>query len=297
VRGGRRQGGRRPGKPVVVTSETTPNRSVVAHPNGMLSMTSNPLPVRVKEHGAWTAINPSLRRTGAGTWAPVASPEPVVFSGGGGDPLVTITDPASGQHLSLSWPNPLPRPVISGPVALYRSVLPGIDLRLKANNTGYQETLVVRDAAAAADPGLWTLSFGVRVSSGLSLRGGPGGSLDAISGATGKAVFIAGQPQMWDSSKTQHFDLPATADYAGSGRVSLVPVSYQTGTTTGKITMSPPAAALTGPAVRYPAYIDPNFGSGVAPSYYSEVMRTDSGDTHTWNSTTNSTVVSRRPPG
>ena len=104
----------RTGKPAIVTSQTTATTSVVAHPNGMLSMTSNPLPVRVKLHGAWAAINPSLRRTGTGTWAPVASPEPVAFSGGGTGALVTITDPASGQHLSLSWPNPLPRPVISG---------------------------------------------------------------------------------------------------------------------------------------------------------------------------------------
>src|SRR5579863_2143975 len=79
---------RRTRRPVVVTAETTPTVQVTAHPDGLLSMTSNVFPVRVKVDGAWRAINPTLRRTASGWSAAVAS-VPVTFSPGGRGPLVT----------------------------------------------------------------------------------------------------------------------------------------------------------------------------------------------------------------
>src|SRR6185437_5619061 len=98
-------------------------------------------------------VNLRLERTAAGSWSPSVASVPVTFSGGGSGPLVRVTGPG-GQSVSLYWPGPLPRPVISGSVASYRNVLAGVDLRMKATATGYQETLVVRDAAAAASPAL-----------------------------------------------------------------------------------------------------------------------------------------------
>ncbi len=155
------------GKPVVVAAEMTPTVEVVAHPTGLLSMTSNVFPVRVKVRGAWRAINPALRRTADGAWAASAASVPVVFSGGGNGPLVTVADSA-GQKAALYWPAALPRPRVKGSVALYRHVLPGVDLRMEATGTGYQEALVVRDAAAAANPRLRSLSYRVRAGNGMA---------------------------------------------------------------------------------------------------------------------------------
>jgi hypothetical protein len=282
---------RRIGRPVVVASETTPTVEVQARPDGLLAMKSNVLPVRAKVHGVWRAINPVLRRTAAGAWAPTVASVPVRFSPGGTGPLVTVANSA-GRTVSLYWPAALPRPLIFGGVALYRHVLPGVDLRMEATGTGYQEALVVRSAAAAANPRLRSLSYVVKAGRGLVLRRGPGSSLGVIDARTGKLIFVVGRPQMWDSSHTQHFNIPATADTAGSGRVTQVPVSYRlAASSTATIVMAPPASALTGPRVRYPVYIDPEIVPGTA--YYVQVMVvTANRYTQKWNSTTGTTSQS-----
>jgi hypothetical protein len=264
----------RTGKPVVVAAETTPTVEVMARPSGLLSMTSNVLPVRANVDGVWRKLDANLRRTAGGSWAPAVASVPVRFSDGGRGPLVTVAGQA-GQTVAMSWPAALPRPVISGSIALYKNVLPGVDLRMKATGTGYQETLVVRDARAAADPGLRSPAFRVRASKGLLLRRGPHGSLAVLDRKTGKLMFTVGQPQMWDSSHTQHFGLRATADMAGSGKVTPVPVSYRIGAAV-TIHLMPPAAALTGKHVRYPVYIDPEIAP--ATDFYAQVMLTHDGD-------------------
>ncbi len=159
------------GRPVVIGAQTTPTVEVQAHPDGLLSMTSNVFPVRVKVRGTWRAINPTLRRTAGGGWAATTASVPVTFSAGGAGPLVTVADPA-GQLVALYWPAVLPRPVISGSVATYRNVLPGVDLRMEATGTGYSEALVVRDAAAATR--LRSLSYTVRAWQGAHAAPGPG---------------------------------------------------------------------------------------------------------------------------
>ncbi len=267
----------RTGKPVPVKAETTPTTEVQARPSGLLSMTSSVLPVRVKVHGSWKSINPRLSKTPAGRWAPAVSSVPVTFSGGGAGPLVTVATKA-GQTVAMSWPSALPRPVISGSVALYRNVLPGVDLRLQATGTGYQETLIVRDARAAADPGLRSLVFTVRTGPGLALHPGPHHSLGVTEASTGKLVFAIGQPQLWDASKLRH----ATA----------VPVSYRlAGPATATIQLAPPAKALTGRNLRYPLSIDPEIAP--ATNYYAEVMQTNNGaDTQEWDTTSGTTSQS-----
>ncbi|HET7013395.1 MAG TPA: LamG-like jellyroll fold domain-containing protein [Streptosporangiaceae bacterium] len=287
----------RTGRPVLVPAETTPTVEVKAHPNGLMSMTSNVYPVRARVRGAWKAINLRLGRTAAGSWSPSVASVPVSFSGGGSGPLVRVTGPG-GRTVSLYWPGPLPRPVISGSVALYRNVLAGVDLRMKATVTGYQETLVVRDAAAAASPALRSLSFGVRASRGLVLRRSADGSLGVADSASGKLVFAVGRSQMWDSRRVAPGSRPApaflaaTADSAGSGPVTSVPTRFRLGgPSTATIAMAPPASALTGKNVRYPVYIDPEIAP--ATEYYAQVMQTNNGaDTQEWDTTSGTTSQS-----
>ena len=272
-------------RPVVVAAETTPTTEVVAHPDGLLSMTSNVFPVRVKVGGGWRAINPALRRTASGAWAPAVASVPVTFSNGGRGPLVTVAD-AAGQTVALYWPAVLPRPAVSGSVALYKNVLPGVDLRMEATGTGYSEALVVRGAAAAANPRLRSLAFAVKASRGLMLRRGPGSSLGVF--AAGKLIFVVGRPLMWDSSHSQHFRIPATADAAGSGRVTPVPVGYRlAGSRVATIAMAPPASALAGPRVRYPVFIDPELAPNT--DYYAQVMHVSNGYNQEWDTTSGTT--------
>jgi hypothetical protein len=275
---------------VAVAGQTTPTVQVQAHPDGLLSMTANVLPVRVKVNGMWRPIDPKLRRTATGAWTTSVASVPVTFSGGGTGSLVTVANTA-GQTTSMYWPAALPRPAISGSVALYRDVLPGVDLRMEATGTGYQEALVVRDAAAAANPRLRSIRYLVRAGRGLIVRRGVGSSLGVVDARTGKLIFVVGRPLMWDSSHTQHFATPASADAAGSGRITQVPVSYRLGGPgrgAATIAMTPPASALTGPRVRYPVYIDPEISPNA--DYYAEVMQTADGEyTQKWNTTSGTT--------
>src|SRR5580658_4787279 len=191
---------RRTGKPVVVPSETTETMEVLAHPDGRFEFISNAMPVRVLVQGRWTPISTTLRRGPSGTWTAPLTSSPVTFSGGGTGPLAVATDPATGRSVSVSWPYRLPRPEVSGSVALYPDVLPGVDLRLQATATGYQEVLIIGDAAAAADPRLRSLTFTLRGGPGVTIRRGLSGAVIAVDSATGKTLFTSGRPMAWDSS-------------------------------------------------------------------------------------------------
>jgi hypothetical protein len=277
------------GKPVVVSSLTTPTQQVVAQPDGLYELQSSVYPVRVQRNGAWVAVSTRLVPADGG-WTPAAVSTPVVFSGGGSGPLVTVTDAASGGTVRVFWPSPLPKPAVSGGVALYRGVLPGVDLRLEATDEGYSDVLVVRDAAAAASPALRSLSERVRVSRGLAADPGAGGSLVVTARLSGQEVLTFGQAMMWDSSDAHpQIVTQPSADFAGSGRVTVIPVGYQARAALVTVTMHPPAAALAGPAVRYPLYLDPSTGD-VKTSYYAEVMH-DSAENQAWNTTTGTTSV------
>jgi hypothetical protein len=282
---------RQSGKPVVVASLTTPTQQVVAQPNGLYELQSTVYPVRVQRNGAWIPVSTRLVPAGGG-WAPAAVSTPVVFSGGGAGPLVTVTDAASGGTVSVWWPSPLPKPVVSGSAALYRGVLPGVDLRLEATDAGYSDVLVVHDAAAAANPALRSMSERVQVSAGLLAAQGAGGSLVVTNRLAGQVVATFGQALMWDSSDT-HPQIPISpsADSAGSGRITEVPVAYQLNSGAGVVTVTthPPAAALAGPAVRYPLFIDPSTGD-VVTSYYAEVM-TDSVQNQAWTTGSGTTSI------
>jgi hypothetical protein len=153
-------------RPVAVPSLTSETSTVSVRPDGVRVLRDNVLPVRVRRGSGWVPVDTSLRRTGNGRLSPAAVPgDTVTFSGGGTAPMVALS--ADGARLALSWPGPLPAPVVSGSSASYRNVFPGVDLVLTAISTvsgGCQEVLVVRDAAAARDRGLAHVALRVSTS-------------------------------------------------------------------------------------------------------------------------------------
>jgi Concanavalin A-like lectin/glucanases superfamily/OSK domain len=277
---------RRTGKSVVVQSETTENTEVLAHPDGELELISNALPVRVRQSGRWIAISTTLRRNRNGSWSAPLTSAPVTFSGGGTGPLVTARDPASGRWVSVSWPYRLPRPVVSGSVAVYKNVLPGVDLHLQATSTGYQEVLVVHNAAAAADPRLRSLTFTLSGGPGVRVERSLNGATVAVNSATGKVLFTSGQPMLWDSSHSRRLPAPS-AESAGSGLVSTIPVSAAgLGRSREALTLRPPTIALHGRKFVYPVYVDPEI-SDSSTQYYAEVANFGG----YWTTTTGTTSV------
>ncbi|MGW1502246.1 hypothetical protein ACWCQW_27410 [Streptomyces mirabilis] len=139
-----------------VVSERGASREVFANPSGSLTEITHMDPVRTRRAGKWVDIDTGLRRVDDVGIVPVASAGDVVFSAGGSrDPLVRMVK--AGRELSLSWPDTLPAPTISGSSATYAEVLPDVDLRMTAEPDGFSQVLVVKSAEAAANPALTEL--------------------------------------------------------------------------------------------------------------------------------------------
>ncbi len=277
------------GKPVTVAALTTETSVTTAQPDGEVTYRENVLPLRVRRDGSWVAVSTSLAREGDGMLVPTAVPgDSVAFSGGGAGPLAVIA--AGGTSLSLSWPGKIPAPVVSGPSAEYRNILPGVNLVLSATSAeagGFSSVVEVTSAAAAQDPRLARLELAVQAK-GVTLREGTGGSLVA-SGAHADGYYLAAAPVMWDSSSVPSAASPAEvtaasrlaksvgaslappglagprSTYAGpswGARLARVGTSVSAGGT--ELTLVPDAALLSSKSTVFPVFIDPSFSWSTA---------------------------------
>lgn len=187
------------GRRVEVLAERSETGQVFANPDGSVTMQESVVPLRVRRGTGWVPVDATLQARADGTVAPRALPLSLAFSGGGSAPLVRLG--AGGKQLVLRWPAALPRPVLAGDSATYREVLPGVDLRLRALPRGFSEVLVVKDRAAAANPELAAVRFGLSATR-LSVRTDEAGNLGAYDRA-GKLVFGSGAALMWDSTREE----------------------------------------------------------------------------------------------
>lgn len=264
------------GKPVEVTADATETRQIVANPDGTFTLNATAKPTRVKRGNEWVLVDPTLHPTPEGGFAPAATTQNVTFSGGGTTPLITVVQ--DGATLSLSWPSALPTPVVSGATATYPNVQPGVDLEVTAAADHYSEVLVVHDRQAASNPALSTVNLTARAT-GLTLSGDGHGGLLALDG-TGKPVFGGPEPAMWDSHASPTLGATPSATDPSTGTVTALPASVTqqardavSGQSTAEVSITPTAAALTGPNVTYPVYIDPQMNCSLTscPGYWNEV--------------------------
>ncbi|WP_405712664.1 MULTISPECIES: LamG domain-containing protein [unclassified Streptomyces] len=186
------------GTRVEVLGERSERTTMFANPDGFtFTLEQSVVPVRVvKPGGGWQDPDATLERRADGSVGPKAAVVEMSFSGGGGEPLVEISD--RGRSLELDWPVKLPAPRIDGPSAVYSDVLPDVDLVVTATVESFQQVLVVKTPEAAAAPELKKLSFGLRAK-GLEVRRGAAGNLTAVDG-NGQTVFRAPPARMWDSA-------------------------------------------------------------------------------------------------
>jgi hypothetical protein len=241
------------GRSVEITDRNTETSQVLANPDGTFTLKSNARPVRVKKDGAWRGIDTTLRANADGTVTPVAVAADMTFSGGGATPVLRLAE--GDASVSMGWPGPLPKPVLNGNTATYPNVLPGVDLKMVADNDTYTQTLVVRDAEAAKNPALAAIKLTVSARN-LTLKSGQNGLLTA-SDPTGKVVFSESTPMMWDSHRDDSVGPAPTAVFSGSGKRTPLRSQVTQAAGTTEMTLVPEPAALTGPGVTYPVYIDP----------------------------------------
>jgi Concanavalin A-like lectin/glucanases superfamily len=225
---------KRTGHPVPVGSLTTETSSTVADPNGSFTMTSNVLPVRVKQGGRWVPVSATLHRTAGGWYSPSATPSQVELSSGGTGALAVLTSPQGGR-MTLTFPFPLPVPAISGATATYRGVLPGVDLVAIVTDQGaFSDVLVVRNPAEA------TRLARLRIrttTSGLAVHADAAGNLTAT-GPAGQVEFTGPAPQMWGTGTR------------GDASLHMRAVG-------GMLLLTPSQRLLATASAAHPVYIDP----------------------------------------
>lgn len=232
------------GRRVEATALGTERQQVYANPDRTFTLEQTVLPTRVRRGSGWVPVDTTLRAGPDGTVAPAATTLDMAFSGGGDAPLVRLR--RDGTELALRWPGRLPAPVLAGDTATYPEVLPGVDLTLRASVEGLSEVLVVKSAQAAANPALARLRL-LTATKGVTVHAAADGSLSAAD-ATGKTVYEAPAPYMWDSSSSGTSAVPG-------GQVRSMAV----GVASGELSLVPDRQLLTGRGTRYPVYIDPSW--------------------------------------
>ncbi|MFD7733549.1 LamG-like jellyroll fold domain-containing protein [Kitasatospora phosalacinea] len=297
---------KRTGKPVDVESLRTETTDVAAQPDGRLLATTYVQPKRVRKAGRWVDVDPTLVELPGGVVAPRAATADVEFSGGGsGQPLVRMSQ--SGKELKLTWPKALPKPVIDGQTAEYRSILPDVDLRLTASATGFSQVLVVHTPQAAKNPELDVLRLGLQAE-GLSVKQEGDGSLKAVDPSGGGTVFEAPTPVMWDSARAAAPAAPsasqgakgakgAAAEAAPAEAASAVDAPGEGAKMTrlkvdlpkGGMVLTPDQGMLDDPSTVYPVMIDPVWNTPHA-NEWAGVSRTYPNQTY-WHFTYTSTYV------
>ncbi|XVV10938.1 LamG-like jellyroll fold domain-containing protein [Actinoplanes sp. CA-131856] len=240
---------------VEVLSERDERTQVFANSTGTFTSQTGIEVQRVRDAaGAWVAPDVTLKADGKGRITPAATSMALSFSGGGTGPAVTLGKGSS--QLSLTWPTALPTPKTDGDDVTYPEVLPGVDLVLTAHVEGFSETLVVKNAKAAANPALSAVKF-TTTTKNLKLKQATDGGVSAVD-ASGKTLFGSGTPTMWDSSET---GAPGAAPETASklavagARSKAMPVELDG----NQLIVHPDAALLSNPATKFPVYIDPGF--------------------------------------
>ncbi|MFE6283108.1 DNRLRE domain-containing protein [Streptomyces sp. NPDC057877] len=253
------------GKAVEVTAARTADSTTWARPDGLMMKRLYASPVRAKVDGEWKKIDPSLRRTKAG-WEPRATNTRMVFStgsGGGaeqrasrstvrrvslvkgaaedsGSPLVTLYVDGGLHAIQLTWPGPVPTPIIQDNRALYPEILPGADLVLTADDDGFAQLLVLKNRQAASDPRVQQLVYGIQ-SSTLTFRLDPVSGIVTAEDAYGDEVAMSPTPLMWDST-----GVPAVTD--GGVGATAQPTASETPGPTDSPSPSPGDSGSPSPA-------------------------------------------------
>ncbi|MFG2062530.1 LamG domain-containing protein [Micromonospora sp. NPDC048871] len=247
--------------PVVITESRSEYSRVLAQPDGRLTMESGVVPQWTRRvDGRWSEIDLGLARGKDGRLRPAASVADVAFSGGGDAPLVTLV--RSGKTFTMSWQGQLPAPVVDGNMATYREVVPGVDLAVQATRTGFTHVLVVKTAAAAADPAVQRIRFDLG-GDATAVRL-PDGSLQARLAGT---MFANAAPAvMWNSADDTGGLTAGRAGESPSESGSTVDgpgVAAQTArvetalTDGGELVLTPDAQMLADDSANFPIFIDP----------------------------------------
>ncbi|HWS36756.1 MAG TPA: LamG-like jellyroll fold domain-containing protein, partial [Actinoplanes sp.] len=240
---------------VAVDSSRSEFSQVTAHPDGRLTFESTVVPERARRGSGWADIDLRLRPGADGLLRPAVSAADVAFSPGGDTPLVTLT--RGGRTMTMTWPGTLPPPSISENAATYREVFPDVDLEVRATETGFAHTLVVKTAEAAELSGVREITLGLGGDADVVARG------RELVATAGDTVLASTEPAFaWDSTTSA----ASLRGVTGPGADGSTTVSAGQGANTGPVAVAvsgselvlrPDEKLLDPGHVTFPVYIDP----------------------------------------
>ena len=269
------------GKPVVVDALTSETSQTVVNPDGRLTTSTNFQPVRTKRGNGWANLDATLHKNADGTISPAVTSNGLSLSGGGSGPVATITT-SDSKKLAVTAPFALPAPTLSGAVATYANVLPDVDLQVTAlTNGGWRDVIVVKTAAAAANPKLAKLHFPISTT-GLKVGSDSAGNV-SLTDSSGKVRLQAPTPTQWDSSTApaapaapaaQSRSLAAGSDAAAAA--PAVPVAKSSAAGPGDQAVQAPIGIQAGDTGIDLTPDPKTFGKGTGPWYLDPTVSANS---------------------
>lgn len=289
------------GQVAPVESLTDESSTVVANPDGTFTRSSSSMPQRVKQDGTWVPIDSTLVKQKNGSYAPKATPTTMSINGGDSE-FASLSE--GGDVLRFTWPHALPTPTVSGDTATYAAVLPGVDLQVTADATGYSSILIVKTPEAAANPALQQLDLGLSATN-LTVTETANGGAEAVDSATGRPVFHTDTSLMWDSSQpdaagsrkgatgTPDALSSPQAEHAAAGHLGGHVAEIKVGIRDGKQRLTLDHSLLSAKTTRYPVFVDPIWSGSPGKSQLSWA-RISSNGWNIYNSTSTSGSDSAR---
>ena len=255
------------GSRVEVEAARTEYSQTFASPDGSgkLTIETSVLPQRAKRlDGSWGAIDTFLTRVGD-RLVPVAAAASVWFSTGGTGPFASMT--VEGRTMTLSWPGELPTPSVEGDTATYPDVVPDVDLVVRATDSGFSHSLVVRSARGAADPRV--RRSGYAIGGDVTMESTVDGGLVAKAGET--VVARAPAPLMWDTATPlSEREMALAGIEQPLARVVKGVVARANGR---ELVLEPDVSLLDGG--RYPVTVDPPWNPGQSQWAYATSNNTN----------------------
>jgi hypothetical protein len=246
---------KRTGQRVELEELRTETAQVFVEPSGNHTLVQYAYPVRARKGGKWLPIDTTLRFQPDGSVRPGATVSDLELSGGGAGAALVALGNKSAQ-VRMGWSGRLPKPILAGDTATYPELLPGVDLKIRAQPIGFAQVLVVKTRAAALNPALWQIRFPLS-SAGLTISSRPDGTTVATDKA-GRSVFSAGSAVMWDTpAATAEPSERQAAAHGGSAaaRHATIPA----GLVGRDLVIRPDQTLLTSATTRFPLYVDPSW--------------------------------------